>query len=183
MRGQTGVLSEAEKRGAIVFFGKAGCVSCHNGPSLASMSFHAIGMNDLDQNAEETFGTSPEAGENRGRGGFTGRAEDMFTFKTPQLYNLTDSPFYGHGSSFRSIRAVVEYKNAGQPQNERVPAAALSPEFQPLGLSDEEIDDLVLFLERSLHDDDLLRYVPAAVFSGQCFPNADPTSMTDRECQ
>lgn len=182
LRGQEGILSDEEKMGAIVFFGKGDCVSCHNGPSLASMSFHAIGMNDLDQLPEETFGTMPENVENRGRAGFTGNDEDLYKFKTPQLYNLTDSPFYGHGSSFNSIRDVVVYKNTGIAENGRVPSDRLSPEFQPLNLSAEEIDHLTLFLERSLHDDNLLRYAPQALLSGNCFPNSDDASRLDREC-
>ena len=48
LRGNTGALTDRQKAGATVFFGKAGCVSCHTGPALNSMAFHAIGMNDLD---------------------------------------------------------------------------------------------------------------------------------------
>ncbi|PHI18381.1 cytochrome-c peroxidase [Lewinellaceae bacterium SD302] len=182
LRGGRDMLSEEEKLGAIVFFGKGGCVSCHSGPSLATMSFHVIGMEDLDRCPEETFGTSPDNVENFGRGGFTGNESEMFAFKTPQLYNLSDSPFYGHGASFRSVREVVEYKNAGIAQNDRVPAGRLSPHFQPLGLSETEIDNLTTFLEQSLRDDNLLRYVPQALLSGNCFPNSDEGSRFDRGC-
>jgi cytochrome c peroxidase len=55
---------------------------------------------------------------------FTGRADDEYKFKTPQLYNLIDTPFYGHGGSFATVRDVVEYKNAGDPQNAVVPLGA-----------------------------------------------------------
>jgi cytochrome c peroxidase len=120
--------------------------------------------------------------ENLGRGGFTGNQEDLYAFKTPQLYNLTDSPFYGHGSSFCSVRDVIEYKNAGVSENDRVPNSALSPNFRSLNLSATEIDQLTLFLERSLRDDELLRYVPQALLTGNCFPNADETSRLDRNC-
>lgn len=183
LRGQSGILSDEEKMGAIVFFGKGGCASCHNGPSLADNNFHAIGMEDLDRCPEETFGTNPENKEHLGRGGFTGQDGDLYKFKTPQLYNLTDSPFYGHGASFRNVRDVIVYKNNGQGQNDRVPNDRLSSEFKPLNLSETEIDNLTSFLERSLHDNNLLRYVPEALLSGNCFPNADGTSQSDRDCE
>ncbi len=182
LRGQSSQMSEDEKLGAILFFGKAGCVSCHSGPSLASMSFHAIGMEDLDLCPEPTFGTNPTNTEHLGRGGFTGNPSEYYRFKTPQLYNLTDSPFFGHGASFRSVKEVIRYKNAAVAENNRVPAPALSPLFTPLNLSEVEIEQLTLFLERSLHDNQLSRYVPAAILSGNCFPNNDLGSRQDIGC-
>ena len=38
----------SQMRGALLFFGKAKCSTCHTGPALNSMSFHALGMKDLD---------------------------------------------------------------------------------------------------------------------------------------
>lgn len=182
LRGRQGAMSDEEKQGALLFFGKADCVSCHSGPSLASTSFHAFGMDDLDRISEPTFGTRADNGEHLGRGGFTGNPAENYRFKTPQLYNLTDSPFYGHGSSMRSVKEVVEYKNEGQSENDRVPEEMLSPLFRPLGLSSEEVEQLTVFLENALRDPDLLRYVPASLPSGSCFPNNDPPSRIDREC-
>lgn len=182
LEGKTGALSPAEKRGAILFFGEANCVNCHNGPALSSMSFHALGMNDLDQIGEEVFETFPEDGAHLGRGGFTKVASDNYAFKTPSLYNMIDSPFYGHGASFRSVQEVVAYKNQGVAQNSRVPANALSTYFQPLGLSQGDIQDITAFLENALYDPELMRYQPETILSGQCFPNNDIQSSTDLNC-
>ena len=118
----------------------------------------------------------------RGRGGFTQREEDDYTFKTPQLYNLVDSPFYGHGASFTTVRQVVEYKNAGASENPFVPAGRLSTYFRPLGLSDHEIDDLVHFLEQGLYDPHLMRYVPSSLPSGNCTPVNDPEAQFELGC-
>ncbi|MEO1655531.1 MAG: cytochrome c peroxidase, partial [Bacteroidota bacterium] len=49
LKGENDALTDLEKEGAILFFGKANCVSCHTGPALNSMEFYALGMNDLYQ--------------------------------------------------------------------------------------------------------------------------------------
>lgn len=188
LRGERRAMSPREKRGAILFFGDADCASCHTGPALNSMSFHALGMRDLDESSDPSRvflgfagGTVPDE-VRRGRGGFTGRAEDMYEFKTPQLYNLLDSPFYGHGAGFASVTEVVEYKNLAAPENSHVPADRLAPEFVPLGLTADEVRDLVDFLELSLYDPALSRYSPDGILSGNCFPNNDPESRHDMGC-
>lgn len=178
--GDRTAMSEQELRGAIVFFGAAECVTCHTGPALNSMEFHALGLKDLDRPG--TYGFDRTKPEHKGRGGFTGRAEDMYRFKVPQLYNLVDARFFGHGASFTSLRDFVEYMNAGVPENTEVPSQSISPRFRPLGLTTAQIDDLVAFLETGLHDPDLRRYVPDGLPSGLCFPNNDPASRLDRGC-
>lgn len=182
LAGDLAALNEQEKRGAILFFGKAECSSCHNGPSLANMEFHALGMKNLHDCPEETFRAGPELSDHLGRGGFTQVEEDMFKFKVPQLYNLSDSPFYGHGSSFRTIRSVLRYKNEAILENLDVPASQLATQFQALDLTAEEIDDLAVFLEFGLKDPNLIRYQPASIPSGNCFPNNDALSRSNLGC-
>jgi cytochrome c peroxidase len=176
--GDADAMSEEEIRGALVFFGdKANCSSCHSGPALNSMTFHAIGMADLDSAVEPIAGTVPDD-VRRGRGGWTQDPADDFKFKTPQLYNLADSPFYGPGATFDTLADLVAYKNAGQPE---VANDNMSPLFVPLGLSDAEQADLVVFLETALYDNNLLRYEPASLPTGNCFPHNDDAS-SDQLC-
>ncbi len=182
LRGMSNAMSEEEKRGAVLFFGKANCASCHNGPNLANMEFHALGMKDLFETSESTYGANSQSCENKGRYCFTKNDADLYKFKVPQLYNLADSPFYGHGASFRSVREVVAYKNRGKKENLSVPDVQLAAEFKPLGLTETEIDDITAFIQRGLRDPNLMRYQPISVRSGQCFPNNDPQSRIDLGC-
>ena len=175
-------MSPDQLRGAAVFFGPGNCVDCHTGPALNSMAFHALGMADLVDCDEPTLGTTVDNVENRGRGGFTGRPEEEYQFKVPQLYNLKVSPFYGHGASFRTVREVIEYKNRALAENARVPITRLAPAFQPLGLTEQQVAALTVFIEEGLYDADLERYSPDALPSGQCFPNNDEQSRIDRGC-
>ena len=182
LRGSFSAMTDQEKEGADLFFGKAGCVSCHNGPSLANMEFHALGMKDLFETNELTYGADVNSDANLGRYSFTKVDADKYKFKVPQLYNLADSPFYGHGSSFRNIRDVIVYKNKAVKENANVPDSQLAEDFKPLGLNDKEIDAITAFIKDALRDPNLLRYQPLSIRSGNCFPNNDPQSRIDLGC-
>ena len=177
-------MTDQQKQGALVFFGKAGCVNCHNSPSLNAFPhrFFALGVNNMFQSKYSVFRTGPSDRRNLGRGGFTYKEEDMHKFKVPQLYNLKDVGFYFHGASKTSLREVVEYFNAGITENPDVPAGQISNLFKPLNLNKQEVDDLVEFLENGLFDPNLERFAPTKTKSGFCFPNNDTQSKLDMGC-
>ncbi len=182
LKGNYGAMTTEQKEGAKLFFGKAGCVNCHNGPSLANMEFYGLGMTNLQNGSygdNVVIGIKDSQPEHKGRGGFTGKTEDMYKFKVPQLYNLKDSPFYGHGAQFTTIKDVIKYKNEAIPANKDVPASQLAAKFKPLNLSDTEINQLTDFIENGLYDPNLLRYVPGSLPSGLAFPNNDSQSRID----
>ena len=181
LRGNDNAMTVQEKKGAALFFGEAKCVACHSGPGLNSMEFHAIGVNDMYQIA--SYNSSADDRRNLGRGGFTQDPSDYYKFKVPQLYNMSDTPFYFHGASKRTIRDVVEYFVAAEPENPNVPLEQISPKFVKLDLTEDQIDDLVAFIENGLRDPDLVRYKPEEILSGLCFPNNDPVSTIDLGCQ
>jgi|GEM_PF-170737 len=173
LRGDAGALNETELQGAILFFGDAGCASCHQGPALSTKvgaledeMFSAIGFGDFDNTHSNIHGKIPESAK-LGRGGFTERTSDHYKFKIPQLYNLADSQVLGHGASFNSIRDVIKYKNEAVPQNASA-THTLDHRFVPLGLSIREVSQLTAFITTALHDPDLARYEPSYVPSGSC---------------
>ena len=177
LQGDLNAMTDQQKKGALLFFGKANCVGCHTGPALNSMKFHALGMNELK--GIKTFNTEGEKVERLGRGGFTNNPVDNYKFKVPQLYNLADVNFLGHGGTFNSVKEVIEYKNQAIPQNPEVPAGQLAIEFRALNLTSKEIDQLTSFIEEALYDADLMRYVPATLPSGNFFPVNDETAQGD----
>jgi len=181
--GNETAMSDEQKEGAILFFGKANCVSCHTGPALSSMEFYALGAGDMVDCIEPTLRTSINDKENRGRASFTNLASDEYKFKVPQIYNLRDLKYLGHGATFKSVEDIIRYKNDAIAENSRVPAGKLSPEFVPLGLSNDEINKLTQFVKFALYDDDLERYVPELLPSGLCFPNGDAVSKNEMGCE
>ncbi len=91
LKGDKAAMTEQQKNGAMVFFGKAGCSSCHNSPSLNTLphNFFALGVNDLHQNGYEVFRTGPS---------------DKRTLGTWRIY--------GQGRGYAQIQgpAIVQYE-------------------------------------------------------------------------
>lgn len=184
LKGNFEAMTDKEKEGAIVFFGKAHCSSCHSSPGLNAAKFFAVGVNDLSDLASyNEIPGSQNLDKNQGRGKYTGKEEDYFKFKVPTLYNLEGTPFFFHGSSKRTLEEVVDYFNDAVPENPRVPKDRIASDFKPLYLTDREKNALVQFLRTGLFDKNYLKHVPTDMPSGNnCFPNADPRSLRDTGC-
>lgn len=181
LRGDESAMTETQKKGAMLFFGKAQCVNCHTGPSLNGQRFAALGVKDLDQNDYLVYKT--DDGRSKGRASFTAKDADLYKFKVPELYNLKDVGFYFHGASKKTLREVVEYFNDGIAENPRVEKHRIDGLFKPLFLTDTEVNDLTEFLANGLYDPNLVRYKPSSVYSGNCFPNNDTQSQIDLGCK
>jgi hypothetical protein len=67
-------------------------------------------------------------------------------FKTPTLRNIALTAPYFHSGSYGTLRQVVEFYNRGGnfPHNNR---ANLDADIEKLSLSDQQMDDLVSFME------------------------------------
>jgi cytochrome c peroxidase len=180
LKGNAKAMTKDEKEGALIFFGKARCSNCHYRPNLGSLEFHALGVKDMYQ--RPSYNAFADDRRNLGRGGFTLKEEDMFKFKVPQLYNVTDADFFFHGSSKNTLEEVIDYKIAAKSENPNVSVDLLSYKFKSIDLTQEERSQLILFLTNSLRDPNLERYQPDAILSGNCFPNNDYQSKIDLGC-
>ena len=176
LKGETNAMTSQEKRGALVFFGPSACSDCHTGPALSSMAFYALGMKDMA--GPDVFNSPPEQ---LGRGEFLTTGTSDYKFKVPQLYNMIDSPFLGHGGTFKSIREVVDYYHRGIPE-QNLPPGTVTDQFKPLVLTPDDLSDLTVFLTTALRDPDLGRYVPSSVPSGGCIPANDAQARIDLGC-
>lgn len=192
LAGDDQALTARQIRGATLFItkasqGGANCISCHSGPmlnkqlgdeegKLVEENFYNLGIGDhpLQELARTALGDPGH--HDIGRGEITGRAEDNYKFRVLTLRQLKDSGGQlMHSALFTSVREVVEYINKGIPQDPlAVAAGTVTTRFtQPrgegtapgLGLSEEDVDALVDFLENGLYD-------PA-------FVNFDPNSSTE----
>ncbi len=158
--GDLEALSPEARRGLAVFHGKANCVTCHNGPLLTDEGFHntSVPPNPMfleDPLVQVTFRTAmrgfgvPEdvyLGLDRDPGLYaaTMNPEHMGAFRTPPLRYLKYTAPYMHNGSFYTLEEVVNFYNEGGTEDA---FGTKSAEIKPLGLSDQEVADLVAFLE------------------------------------
>ncbi len=126
-------MSASAERGRELFFGKAKCSACHVGEDLTDESFHNIGTGMDAENPD------------LGRFVVTGEEADQGAFRTPTLRNIAQTAPYMHDGSLRTLREVVEHYNKGGTKN-----AWLSEKIFPLGLTEQERQDVVRFMEEAL---------------------------------
>ncbi len=173
MRGDDAALSDAQKRGLDLFAGKAGCISCHNGPLLTDEAYYNIGVPPYDGWEDDPIAQITYRFEMYAKGSTeamyretkddpglyfrTKQKEDKGKFRVPSLRYTKYTYPYMHNGMLETLTDVVEFYNAGGGENEF--ADNKSERIQPLGLSDAEVGDLVAFLE-SLSGDALLPDAP-----------------------
>ncbi|WP_341211858.1 cytochrome c peroxidase [uncultured Limimaricola sp.] len=103
LREGTPLPPEAEA-GLALFYGAAGCADCHAGPFQSDHGFHAMGAPQIGPGKGARFETHAR---DEGRFRVTGRAEDLYAFRTPSLRNVTLTAPYGHAGSHATLRGFV----------------------------------------------------------------------------
>ena len=126
-------MSESALRGRALFFDKAKCSTCHAGQDMTDELFHNLGVGMDRKDAD------------LGRFVVTQVEKDKGAFKTPTLRNVARTAPYMHDGSLPTLRAVVDHHDKGGTKN-----PWLSDELAPLGLSEQEKQDLVAFLEEGM---------------------------------
>ncbi len=170
MRGERGAMSDQALRGLELFQGKAACIQCHNGSLLSDEAMHALGVPDnpfFEQNILAQVALSyqhysrgvPEptyrdAHTDYGLYYTSKREVDKGKFRTPQLRYLVYSAPCMHNGAFGTLEEVVDFYDRG---GEETPNK--SPLLRPLGLTDDEKEALVAFLQ-SLSGSELLMEPP-----------------------
>jgi len=103
LRGET-PLSGPAQQGMALFYGEAGCATCHNGPFLTDHGFHAMGAPQIGPGKSETF---EDHARDDGRFRVTGREADRYAFRTPSLRNVALTAPYGHTGAHRDLTGFV----------------------------------------------------------------------------
>ena len=143
--GDNEALSLSEKRGLDVFQTSGGCSTCHltgvaswPKPLLTDSGFDNLG--------------APAIGKiDPGLGAITGKAGELGKFKVPSLRNVALTAPYLHNGSIRTLKEVIELYNKRDLEPERwgvtnYPRTVNHEDMGDLGLTDQEVDDLVALL-------------------------------------
>lgn len=102
LSGDTDALSDEQKEGAVLFFGKGRCAACHSGDLMSDMQFHSIGV------PQGEFGTHIHK-QDLGRAEITFDENDRFKFRTPPLIGVSQTAPYGHNGVFDTLEEVVVF--------------------------------------------------------------------------
>jgi cytochrome c peroxidase len=163
LAGDAGALSAAERRGLVLFEGKARCSGCHplnlSSPLGTDNSYHNIGVaarnkdfeglaaqallilreDDSEKKLDElALGTDLSE---LGRFMITRDYADIGAFKTEQLRNVGITAPYMHDGSLQTLWDVMDHYNKGGEDN-----LFLDGGIEALALTDAEIDDVVAFM-------------------------------------
>lgn len=163
-------IGDAAKRGFDVFVGQGRCISCHvveqDQALFTDNRFHNIGVGvnriqaEIPKLSAEYLSarasgvavdaavlTDPKTSE-LGRFAVTTRFDEIGAFKTPTLRNVAVTAPYMHDGSLKTLKDVVKhYNDGGMSAGDPSVNAYLSGGIRPLGLSAQQSDDLVAFME------------------------------------
>ena len=135
-------------------------------------NFYNVGIGDHPLQALGRLARNDPNFHDEGRKETTFKDSDAFKFRVVTLRQLKDARTFFHNGSFTRIRDVVQYFNAGIPQDPVGGSApTLSIRFthprgpglqRGLGLSAEQLDDLTDFLENALYDPAFVKHDPSS---------------------
>jgi len=182
-RGHADAMTDAEKRGALLFFGKAKCVSCHAVAGDANEMFtdfknRVAGVPQI----APAFGAGtgnmifdgPGQDEDFGLEQVTGDLADRYKFRTAPLRNLAVAPAFFHNGAFRRLEDAIRH-HLGVYDSARhydPVAAGVAPDLahrrgpiepvlarldrslrDPIDVNRTELSDLVAFVRDGLLDE------------------------------
>lgn len=168
LMGNSGALTDAQKRGLALFQDKAGCAACHSGTFQTDHGFHAIGVPQIGPGKQPNMAGYAD----RGRQYVSGDPDDRYRFRTPSLRNIALTAPYGHSGAYPTLEAMLRHHlnpmeglmryNRAQVRlhsvnfdaddwgaledQEELLNIAEGIELPPITLTDAEIADLLSFL-------------------------------------
>ena len=177
-RGQRNALTDEQKKGALLFFGKARCVDCHKVSGSANEMFsdfsqHVIGVPQIAPAVGNVPFDGPAQNEDFGLEQITGNSLDRYKFRTSPLRNVALQPAFFHNGAFTRLEdAIRHHLNVFASARNYSPAAAgVDPDLMapmgpiepvlsrvdpilvtPIQLTDDEFQLLVDFVRNALLD-------------------------------
>jgi cytochrome c peroxidase len=175
-RGDHAAMTASQKRGALLFFGRAGCVQCHavageSNEMFSDFETHILGVPQVAPLRSNVVFDGPGANEDFGLEQVTGNPGDRYKFRTSPLRNVALQPTFCHNGAFVSLDAAIRhhldvrasleaYSTDALDDDLRGPIGPMQPLLDgldsrvanPTVLSDEEFEDLLAFVRDGLLD-------------------------------
>ncbi len=163
--GETSNYPGAARRGLKLFVGKGRCAVCHTGPNFTHGEFHSIGLPHFvgdgrvdggrfsgiqalkasPYNRIRQYSDEAEVSARRAPVNFVAlNQRNWGEFRVPSLRNVANTAPYMHDGSLATLEEVVRHYSEIDMERLHTDGESL---LQPLGLSDQEVADIVAFLE------------------------------------
>jgi len=182
-RGDVTAMSETEKRGALLFFGKARCVTCHavageSNEMFSDFRMHVIGVPQIAPRFGVGLGNVifDGAGEDEDFGleQITGNPSDRYHFRTSPLRNAALQPAFFHNGAYTRLDDAIRHhldvfasarsydaRRAGVSKDLQQRLGPVEPVLArvdpvlatPVELTQPEFEDLVHFVGHGLLDE------------------------------
>ena len=127
LRGDQSAMTDQEKRGAILFAGKAKCANCHNGKHLTNFQFENTAIPGVSQDSNTL---------DQGRFDFTGKKSDRFKTIVSPLRNIGKTKPYFTSGIVLTLKDVIHHYN--DPINFYL-------NYTPLAINSDYIDNFEIF--------------------------------------
>jgi cytochrome c peroxidase len=177
-RGEKNAMTEDQKRGALLFFGKARCVECHKVSGAANEMFsdftqHVIGVPQIAPVVGNVTFDGAGQDEDFGLEQITGNENDRYKFRTSPIRNVASQPAFFHNGAFTRLEDAVRHHldvfssarnysptGAGVDSDLAIRLGPIEPVLTrvdpilrtPIILSDEEFKQLLEFVGNGLLD-------------------------------
>ena len=181
-RGRADAMTAAAKRGALLFFGKARCVTCHavagaSNEMFSDFNYHVVGVPQIAPTFGPGTGNLILDGEGQdedfGREHTTLDPDDRYKFRTAPLRNVALSAAFFHNGAFTRLEDAIRHHLDAPASARRYSAKAagidedlanrlgpfepvlerLDPLLRfPIRLTEPEFRDLVTFVRDGLLD-------------------------------
>jgi cytochrome c peroxidase len=195
-RGISNALTASQKQGAVLFFGRAGCVDCHAVSGQSNEMFsdfqeHVAGTPQIAPSFANVLFDGPGSNEDFGLEQATGNSADRYAFRTSPLRNVALQPAFMHNGAFVRLEDAIRYHLDAAGQAATYNTSMLPPDLQgaigpiqpvldrldprlrtPVELTEQEFEALVDFVRNGLLDpaakaQKLRRFIPARLPGGR----------------
>ncbi|MGH7476123.1 MAG: cytochrome-c peroxidase [Longimicrobiales bacterium] len=194
-RAETNTMTADQKRGALLFFGRAMCGECHIARDYANEMFsdfqgHVLAVPQIVPREGNVRFDGPGANEDYGAEQDTGAETDRYEFRTSPLRNVAFQPTFMHNGAYLTLEQAIRhhldldgslaaYTTEGLDLSLQAPVGPITAARSrahplldtPIDLTEDEFRRLVDFVRCALTDPEadperLRELVPASLPSG-----------------
>jgi len=177
-RGRKNAMTDSQKKGALLFFGKAECIQCHKVSGSSNEMFsdfapHVIGVPQIAPSVGNVTFDGPGQNEDFGLEQITGNPNDRYKFRTSPIRNVALQPAFFHNGAFTRLEDAIRHHldvfasalnydpvAAGVAPDLRGPTGPIDPVLDrvdpilrtPISLDSREFQELVDFVRNGLLD-------------------------------